>query len=198
MDIRESVLHTLQCESEIIAELEKTVSEEQIEKVIDALMNCRGKVILSGCGTSGVAAQKIEHTLSCVDCPALFLSPSNALHGGMGVVQKDDILILLSKGGHTKELDEMVGPCKERGAFLIAVTENEESYLAKESDLMLNIRVAREPDEYNVLATGSIIGTLAVFDAIAIAISRLKGFSEKGFLKIHPGGDVGKRLSEMK
>ncbi len=198
MDIRESVLHTLQCESEIIAELEKTVSEEQIEKVIGALMNCRGKVILSGCGTSGVAAQKIEHTLSCVDCPALFLSPSNALHGGMGVVQKDDILILLSKGGHTKELDEMVGPCKERGAFLIAVTENEESYLAKESDLMLNIRVAREPDEYNVLATGSIIGTLAVFDAIAIAISRLKGFSEKGFLKIHPGGDVGKRLSEMK
>ncbi len=198
MDIRKSVLHTLQCESEIIAELEKTVSEEQIEKVIDALMNCRGKVILSGCGTSGVAAQKIEHTLSCVDCPALFLSPSNALHGGMGVVQKDDILILLSKGGHTRELDEMVAPCKERGALLIAVTENEESYMAKESDLMLNIRVEKEPDEYNVLATGSIIGTLAVFDAIAIVISRLKGFSQEGFLKIHPGGDVGKRLSEMK
>ena len=198
MDIRKSVLHTLQCESEIIAELEKTVSEEQIEKVIDALMNCRGKVILSGCGTSGVAAQKIEHTLSCVDCPALFLSPSNALHGGMGVVQKDDILILLSKGGHTRELDEMVAPSKERGALLIAVTENEESYMAKESDLMLNIRVEKEPDEYNVLATGSIIGTLAVFDAIAIVISRLKGFSQEGFLKIHPGGDVGKRLSEMK
>lgn len=198
MDIRKSVLHTLRCESDIIAELEKTVSEEQIERVIDALMNCRGKVILSGCGTSGVAAQKIEHTLSCVNCPALFLSPSNALHGGMGVVQKGDILILLSKGGHTRELDDMVAPCKERGAFLIAVTENENSYMAKESDLMLNIRVDKEPDEYNVLATGSIIGTLAVFDAIAIVISRLKGFSQEGFLKIHPGGDVGKRLSEMK
>ena len=198
MDIRKSVLHTLRCESDIIAELEKTVSEEQIERVIDALMNCRGKIILSGCGTSGVAAQKIEHTLSCVNCPALFLSPSNALHGGMGVVQKDDILILLSKGGHTRELDDMVAPCKERGAFLIAVTENENSYMAKESDLMLNIRVDKEPDEYNVLATGSIIGTLVVFDAIAIVISRLKGFSQEGFLKIHPGGDVGKRLSEMK
>ncbi len=198
MDVREAVLHTLQCESEIIAELEKTVSEEQIEKVIDVLMNCSGKVILTGCGTSGVAAQKIEHTLSCVDCPALFLSPSNALHGGMGVVQENDILILLSKGGHTKELDEMVKPCKERGAFLIAVTENNESYIARESDLVLNIRVDREPDEYNVLATGSIIGTLAVFDAIAIVISRLKGFSQEGFLKIHPGGDVGKRLGEMK
>ena len=198
MDVREAVLHTLQCESEIIAELEKTVSEEQIEKVIDVLMNCSGKVILTGCGTSGVAAQKIEHTLSCVDCPALFLSPSNALHGGMGVVQETDILILLSKGGHTKELDEMVKPCKERGAFLIAVTENNESYIARESDLVLNIRVDREPDEYNVLATGSIIGTLAVFDAIAIVISRLKGFSQEGFLKIHPGGDVGKRLGEMK
>lgn len=198
MDIRESIVHTLRCEAEIVAELEKTVSEDQIEKVIDALMNCKGKVILSGCGTSGVAAQKIEHTLSCVNCPALFLSPSNALHGGMGVVGKDDILILLSKGGHTRELDDMVAPCKERGAFLIAVTENKDSYMAKESNLILNIKVDKEPDEYNVLATGSIIGTLAVFDAIAIVISRLKGFSQEGFLKIHPGGDVGKRLSEMK
>lgn len=198
MNIRESVVHTLECEADIISELVKTVPEEQMEAVINALMNCKGKVILSGCGTSGVAAQKIEHTLSCVECPALFLSPSNALHGGMGVVQKEDILILLSKGGHTKELDQMVKPCKERGAMLIAVTENENSYMAKESDLMLNIRVDKEPDEYNVLATGSIIGTLAVFDAIAIVISRMKGFSRQGFLKIHPGGDVGKRLSEAK
>ena len=82
MNIRESVVHTLRCESEIIAELEKTVSEEQIEKVMNAFLNCKGKVILTGCGTSGTAAQKIEHTLSCVDCPALFLSPANALHGG--------------------------------------------------------------------------------------------------------------------
>ena len=175
MNIRESVVHTLRCESEIIAELEKTVSEEQIEKVMNAFLNCKGKVILTGCGTSGTAAQKIEHTLSCVDCPALFLSPANALHGGMGVVQKDDILVLLSKGGHTEELN-----------------------MAKESDLVLKIKVEKEPDEYNVLATGSILATLAVFDAIAIAISRMKGFSQKGFLKIHPGGDVGKRLSEMK
>ena len=92
----------------------------------------------------------------------------------------------------------MIAPCKERGALLIAVTENEESYIAKESDLVLKIKVEKEPDEYNVLATGSILATLAVFDAIAIAISRMKGFSQKGFLKIHPGGDVGKRLSEMK
>ena len=198
MNIRESVVHTLRCESEIIAELEKTVSEEQIEKVMNVFLNCKGKVILTGCGTSGTAAQKIEHTLSCVDCPALFLSPANALHGGMGVVQKDDILVLLSKGGHTEELNKMIAPCKERGALLIAVTENEESYMAKESDLVLKIKVEKEPDEYNVLATGSILATLAVFDAIAIAISRMKGFSQKGFLKIHPGGDVGKRLSEMK
>lgn len=196
MDIRESVVHTLQCESDIVSDLIKTVSEEQVEQVVQALVNCKGKVIISGCGTSGVAAQKIEHTLSCVDCPALFLSPSNALHGGMGVVQKDDVLILLSKGGHTRELDDMVAPCKERGALLVVVTENEESYMAKESDILLKIKVDKEPDDYNVLATGSIIGTIAVFDAIAIVISRLKGFSREGFLKIHPGGDVGKRLAE--
>lgn len=196
MDIRESVVHTLQCESDIVSDLIKTVDQEQIEKVIAALMDCKGKVIITGCGTSGVAAQKIEHTLSCVNCPALFLSPSNALHGGMGVVAKEDILIMLSKGGHTKELDDMVAPCKERGAFLISVTENEESYMAKESDLVLKIKVDKEPDDYNVLATGSIVGTIAVFDAIAIVISRLKGFSRDGFLKIHPGGDVGKRLAE--
>ena len=173
--------------------------QETVKGAVDAV-NLRNdiKVILTGCGTSGTAAQKIEHTLSCVDCPALFLSPANALHGGMGVVQKDDILVLLSKGGHTEELNKMIAPCKERGALLIAVTENEESYMAKESDLVLKIKVEKEPDEYNVLATGSILATLAVFDAIAIAISRMKGFSQKGFLKIHPGGDVGKRLSEMK
>lgn len=196
MNIRESILHTFQCEADIVSELAETMDEGQMEHVIEVLMNCKGKIILSGCGTSGVAAQKIEHTLSCVDCPSLYLSPSNALHGGMGVVKKDDILILLSKGGHTRELDQMVGPCKERGAFLISVTENEECYMAKNSDLVLKVKVEKEPDEYNVLATGSIVGTIAVFDAIAIVISRLKGFSKEGFLKIHPGGDVGKRLAE--
>lgn len=196
MNIRESIVHTLQCESDIVSELIQSVDEVQVEKVIELLMNCKGKVVVSGCGTSGVAAQKVEHTLRCVDCPAVFLSPSVALHGGMGVVQKDDVLILLSKGGHTRELDDMVAPCKERGALLVAVTENEDSYMAKESDVLLKIKVDKEPDDYNVLATGSIIGTIAVFDAIAIVISRLKGFSREGFLKIHPGGDVGKRLAE--
>ena len=197
MNIRESIEHTLQCESDIIAELKRTVPEEQIEKVIDVFMNCKGKVVLTGCGTSGIAAQKIAHTLNCVNCPSLFLSPSNALHGGMGVVQKGDILVLLSKGGHTSELNQMIEPCRERGAYLMAVTENEDSYMAKECDLVLKIRVNKEPDEYNVLATGSILATLSIFDSIAIVISHLKGFSQKGFLKIHPGGDVGKRLGEM-
>lgn len=196
MDVRDSIISTLRRESEVISALIDSVEEKQIEEVIRAFMECTGKIILSGCGTSGAAAQKIEHTLSCVGCPSFFLSPSNALHGGMGVIRENDIVLLLSKSGYTTEINSMIKPCRKRGALLVAVTENENSELAQTCDLLLKIKTGEEPDDHNILATGSIVATIAVFDAIAIAITRLRGFSEAEFLTIHPGGGVGKRLAE--
>lgn len=195
MDIRTSIEDTFQREADTIRNLAETVDQGQMENVMRTLMECSGKIIVSGCGTSGAAAEKIKHTLSCAGCPAFFLSPSYALHGGMGVVQKEDVLVLLSNGGRTDEINRMIEPCRTLGAKVIAVTGDETSPMAENSDLVLKVRVEKEADDHNILATGSILAVLAVFDAIAIAITRLRGFSEQEFLRIHPGGGVGKRLA---
>lgn len=185
-------------EAEILEKLCNTIEPDQVNSVLEALLNLKGKVVLTGCGTSGTAAVKIEHTLSCVGCPAFFLSPSNALHGGLGVVTEDDLVVLISKGGYTKELDDMIPALKLSKAKILAVTENSESVIAKAADLLLKVKIDREPDAYNILATGSTMAVIAVFDAIAIAITQARGFSEKHFLTIHPGGEVGKRLLEKR
>lgn len=196
MDYMDSVRETFHAEAKIIESLCDTVQPAQVDAVIDALLNLRGKVILSGCGTSGTAAMKIEHTLSCVGCPAFFLSPSNALHGGLGVVEETDLVVLISRGGYTDELNQMIPACKARRARILAVTANPDSEIAKASDLLLEVKVDREPDDHNILATGSTLAVIAAFDAIAIAITKIRGFSESKFLTIHPAGEMGKRLAE--
>jgi len=198
MDINSSIDDTLQCEADIINNLQKSVSKEQLVKVVNAIHDCKGKIITTGCGTSGTAAQKIAHTLCCIECPACFLSPANALHGGLGLVQKNDIVIMISKGGNTNELDKMMLSCRVKGVTVIVVTETQESLLADKCDILLKLKVEKEPDDFNMLATGSTLAVIAVFDAISIAVMRLKNYSKDDFLLIHPGGDVGKRLYEGK
>ena len=192
--IIDSVNDTLIKESEAIEEIKKNLDEEQVNKVVELIMDCKGKVITTGCGTSGAAAKKIAHTLSCIECPALFLSPSNAVHGGLGVVQKQDIVIVFSKGGETQEINDLIPSCKVKGATIIAITESEESYMAREADALLKIKISKEPDDFNMLATSSILATIAVFDAICIAITRFRGFTKEEFALIHPGGKVGNSL----
>ena len=188
------IKQVLSQEAEEIEKLQKKLDDNVLLAVINLLEKCQGKIILSGCGTSGVAAEKIAHTLSCVEIPAMFLSPAKALHGGMGVVQKDDILILVSKGGHTEELDKMCNACARKKAKIVAVTENESCFLAQNSDVVLTVRVDREPDEFGMLATASTLSVIAVFDAIAIAIAEDKKYTKKEFLLILPGGEVGEKL----
>lgn len=192
--IIDSVNDTLIKESEAIEEIKNNLDEEQVNKVFELIMDCKGKVITTGCGTSGAAAKKIAHTLSCIECPALFLSPSNAVHGGLGVVQNQDIVILFSKGGETQEINDLIPSCKVKGATIIAITESEDSYMAREADVLLKIKVSKEPDDFNMLATSSILATIAVFDAICIAITRFRGFTKEEFAVIHPGGKVGNSL----
>ncbi len=194
--IMESVQDTLRCEADTIRRLAEDMDEEQINDVINTFIKCKGKIITSGCGTSGAAAKKIAHTLSCVECPALFLSPADAVHGGLGVVQEGDVVILLSKGGSTPEINQMIRACEVKKAVLIAVTEKDDSYLGRKADYLLRVKVEKEPDDFNMLATASTMAVIAVFDAIAIAITRIRGYSKKQFLLIHPGGDVGNRLLE--
>lgn len=192
-DTIRSVWHT---EAQSVARLAETVDMDQVRKAIDALAECRGRIITTGAGTSGAAAAKIAHSLCCIERPALFLSPADAVHGALGVVQPGDIVIAISKGGNTVEIANMLDAFAAKKATLIGVTEKPDSLLGRRCDILLRVKVEREPDELNMLATASTMAVVAVFDAICIALMQITGFTREQFGIIHPGGAVGKRLLE--
>ena len=193
-EILSEVRRTLSIESQSIAKLADDLNEEAVLQVANAIANCRGKVILSACGTSAMAAKKIAHSLNCIERPALFLTPSDAVHGGLGVLQEDDIFILISKGGNTGELTRLIPACKTKKALLIGVSENEESQIARSSDIYLKVKVEREPCRFNMLATASTMAVTAMFDAICIALMQMTNYTREQFAVIHPAGAVGDRL----
>ena len=193
-EILSEINRCLTMEAESIARLTQELDQDAVLAVAGALMNCKGKVILSGCGTSAMAARKIAHSLSCIEIPALFLSPADAVHGALGVLQQEDILILISKGGNTQELVNLIPACKTKGALLIGVSENPASVIARQADLYLKVKVEREPCRFNMLATASTLAVIATFDAICIALMQMTGYTREQFAVIHPGGAVGERL----
>ena len=193
-EILSEINRCLTMEAESIARLTQELDQDAVLAVAGALMNCKGKVILSGCGTSAMAAGKIAHSLSCIEIPALFLSPADAVHGALGVLQQEDILILISKGGNTQELVNLIPACKTKGALLIGVSENPDSVIAGQADIYLKVKVEQEPCRFNMLATASTLAVIATFDAICIALMQMTGYTREQFAVIHPGGAVGERL----
>ena len=193
-EILSEINRCLTMEAESIAQLRQTLEQEAVLAAANALMNCKGKVILSGCGTSAMAARKIAHSLCCIEIPALFLSPADAVHGALGVLQREDILILISKGGNTQELVNLIPACKTKGALLIGVSENPASVIARQADIYLKVKVEQEPCRFNMLATASTLAVIATFDAICIALMQMTGYTREQFAVIHPGGAVGERL----
>lgn len=189
------VERTLRMEASSVSSLEESLDMDTMYKIVRIIARCHGKIILSGCGTSAMAARKIAHSLNCIERPALFLSPSDAIHGGLGVLQKEDILILISKGGNTAELLKMIPACKTKKAVLIGISENPGSAIAAASDIYLKICIDREPCRFNMLATASTLSVIAAFDAICIALMQETGYTKEQFAVIHPGGDVGERLT---
>jgi KpsF/GutQ family protein len=181
-------------EAESVRKQADSVDERALLQTVKAFAGCKGRILLSGCGTSAAAAKKIAHTLCCIEQPAAFLTPSDAVHGGLGLLQKGDILVLISKGGNTSELCRLIPACKTKGAILVAVTENPESQIAQAADIMLKVKVDREPCPFNMLATASTLAVISVFDAICIALMQYKGYTREQFAVIHPGGAVGDRL----
>lgn len=193
-EILSEINRCLTMEAESIAQLRQSLEQEAVLAAAKALMNCKGKVILSGCGTSAMAARKVAHSLSCIEIPALFLSPADAVHGALGVLQREDILILISKGGNTQELVNLIPACKTKDALLIGVSENSESVIARQADIYLKVKVEQEPCRFNMLATASTLAVIATFDAICIALMQMTGYTREQFAVIHPGGAVGERL----
>lgn len=189
-----SMKNTWAIESQSISNLANYVSKDAIMQVVKLIGDCKGRIIVSGCGTSAAAARKIAHSLCCIERPACYLNPADAVHGALGLLQEDDIFILISKGGNTGEIVSMIPACKQKRAKLIGVTENPSSILGRESDIVLNIKVEKEPCPFNMLATASTLAVIATFDAICIALMFYTNYTREQFAIIHPKGAVGERL----
>lgn len=193
-EIISEVNRCISMEADAIGKLTEVLDEKAVLETAKALQNCKGKVILSGCGTSAMAAKKIAHSLCCIEIPALFLSPADAVHGGLGVLQEDDILILISKGGNTQELVNLIPACRTKKAKLIGVSENPDSKIAQAADIYMKVKAEREPCRFNMLATSSTLAVISTFDTICIALMQMTGYTREQFAVIHPGGAVGELL----
>ena len=181
-------------EAESILETFKAIDPEEFERAVVALSTAE-RIGATGCGHSGIACQHFSHLMCCVDRPARFIYPSEAVHGGLGYVQKGDVLLWASRGGKTDELIAIVDVAKKKGATIIGVTENTASPLASVSDIVLKMAVTRECDKYNCQGTTSFAVTNAIFDALQAAVLEYTGYNNETFALIHPGGAVGKRLN---
>ena len=190
----ESMQKTWEIEAASISNLIETVSQTALIDTVKLIGDCKGRIIVAGCGTSAAAARKIAHSLCCIERPACYLNPADAVHGALGLLQKDDIFILISKGGSTSEITSMIPASKTKGAKLIAVTENPDSTLGREADMVIKVKVDKEPCPFNMLATASTIAVIAIFDAICIALMDYTNYTREQFAVIHPKGAVGERL----
>jgi arabinose-5-phosphate isomerase len=166
-------------------------------KAVDVLHRCAGRVILTGMGKSGIIAHKIAATLSSTGTPAIFLHAAEAVHGDLGVVQADDVVVALSFSGETEELVRLLEAIRRIGARLISLTGHTQSTLGQASDVTLSCHVAEEACPMNLAPTASTTAALALGDALALALSRRKGFREEQFADLHPGGRLGKRLMRV-
>jgi D-arabinose 5-phosphate isomerase GutQ len=174
--------------------LYETMDEGEFLKTLEFFLNS-SLVVLSACGSSGFAAKKFAHSLCCVECPAKFVPPSEAVHGGMGALKRDNLLILVSKGGKTDELIPLVSISKSKGARIAIVTANRDSELAKSADAVLLLPDVPESDVYGVMSTASFAATIAIFDALMMGIMEEKNYALSDFALIHPGGAVGKKIN---
>ena len=170
---------------------------ERFEDAVRVLLDCRGRVVVTGMGKSGIICRKIAATLSSTGTPAFFLHPAEAIHGDLGAITSDDVVIALSYSGETDELLQLLETIKRLGARLIAVTGNCESTLGKAADVALDCHVSEEACPLNLAPTASTTAALALGDALAMTLLVAKGFRQEDFANLHPGGKIGKRLMRV-
>lgn len=182
--------------SDALAGLQQHLNEQIWQSLMAELRSCTGKIVVTGVGTSGIAARKVAHMLACVERPAIYLNATDAAHGDLGFLRTDDLVIMLSRGGNSNELTRLLPGLTEKNVPIISVTENPNSAIASASRLVISTGVQREADPLNMLATTSIILVLAIFDAACACLMSECGYSKETLLAVHPGGDVGLTLSQ--
>ncbi len=191
--ILDTARKVLQAEAEAVQRIKESLNGD-FTAAVEAILSCKGKTILTGVGKSGIIAKKISATLASTGTPSFFLNPSDAFHGDLGMISKEDIVMALSYSGETDEVLKIVPFIHENGNKLIAVTGNSESALAKNADINLDTRVEQEECVLHLAPTSSTTAQLALGDALACALMKIKEFSAQDFARLHPGGSLGRRL----
>ncbi|MCF0244830.1 MAG: KpsF/GutQ family sugar-phosphate isomerase [Bacteroidaceae bacterium] len=191
--IKETAIQCLKDEAQALLDQIEHI-DENFERAVEMMFRCHGKVIITGVGKSGHIGAKIAATLSSTGTPAFFINPLDVFHGDLGVMTSNDIVVAISNSGQTDELLRFIPMLQHNHIPIIGVSGNPKSLLAKYSDCHININVRREACPLNLAPTSSTTATLAMGDALAIALMERRGFRSKDFAQFHPGGELGKRL----
>ena len=192
-NIQQIALQTIELEARSVSQLSAYINED-FEKAIEAMFACKGRVVVSGIGKSAVIAQKIVATFNSTGTPSIFMHAADAIHGDLGIVQQDDVVIVISKSGESPEIKVLIPLIKNFGNTLIGMVGNTQSYLAKQSDIILNTTVEQEACPNNLAPTSSTTAQLVMGDTLAVCLMEKKGFKSDDFAKFHPGGTLGKKL----
>ena len=191
--ILDSAKRTVAMELEAVANLH-TLIDQDFAKAVSCIYNAKGRVIISGVGKSAIIAQKIVATLNSTGTPSVFMHAADAIHGDLGTIQKDDVVICLSNSGNTAEIKVLIPLIKNQENTVIAMTSNKNSFLAKQADALILAYAEKEACPHNLAPTTSTTVQLVMGDALALALLDLRGFSKEDFAKYHPGGALGKRM----
>ncbi len=193
LDIQKIAKETILREADSIKNIANYIDEE-FEKVVKLIYHSEGRVVITGIGKSANIANKIVATLNSTGTPSIFMHAADAIHGDLGIIQKDDVIICISKSGNTPEIKVLVPLIKYRQNKIIGIVSNMDSYLAKNADYILRTTVSKEACPHNLAPTSSTTAQLVMGDALAVTLLEYRGFSEEDFAKIHPGGSLGKKL----
>lgn len=192
-DIRSVAVRTIQLEAEAIASLEARINGD-FERAVNEIAESKGRLVVTGIGKSAIIAQKIVATLNSTGTPSIFLHAADAIHGDIGMVQQEDVVMIISKSGESPEIKVLLPLIRNFGNTIVGMVGNIDSYLAKYSNIVLNTTVSQEACSNNLAPTSSTTAQLVMGDAIAISLMELKGFGTDDFAKFHPGGTLGKKL----
>lgn len=186
----------LETEARAIQRLTRRIGSD-FEKAVARMADCRGRVIITGMGKPGFIARKIAATLASTGTPSLYLHPAEAIHGDLGMVKKEDLVIAISNSGETEEIVRMLSTLKKIGVTLIALTSNAKSPLAKNADVVLDLGIDREACPLNLAPSTSTTAALAMGDALALSLLKKRGFRQEDFALLHPGGSLGRKLLKV-
>lgn len=193
MSYVDSAYQTLDIYSDAIQKVKNNL-DDQFDSIVDMILDCEGRVVIAGIGKSGLVGKKIVATLASTGTPCFFLHPTEAFHGDLGMLKPIDIVILISNSGETDDINKLIPSLKNFGNKIIALTGNTNSTLAQHSDFVLNISVEREACPNNLAPTTSSLVTMALGDALAIALILARNFKSEDFALFHPGGNLGRKL----